>query len=425
MNEPLSGIRVVDMTLAVQGPAASLYLRDMGADVIKVEPPLGDPSRYGRGHDNDTPAETLGPQFVAVNRGKRSVSVDLSTELGRKAVLKLLETADVFLTNYREPALVKLGLGYDALRERFPRLIYASVNGFGPKGVDAEKAMLDGAAVARGGLSYMTGYADDQPLVLGAIVGDTSGAMHLALATMTALYVRERTGVAQRVQTSALGTQLWLQQWELTHTAMTGARLERVGPHHPNIKGPYGIYRTSCGGAIMLAQTMLQDAWDAICIFADMPEVATDPCWNTPGKRLGEGITQQESDDVRKALREAFARRTAAEWDEFLRTQPEAIWERVRNWSEVLEDEQNLVNQYVVTIDVPGFGPTKTIGNLVTLSETPGSVKGGPPILGEHTAEVLSEIGMTAVEIEQIQARAEEVRDEMFALILANQRPPQ
>ena len=422
MKEPLSGIRVVDMTLAVQGPAASLYLRDMGADVIKVEPPLGDPSRYGRGHGNNTPPGTLGPQFVAVNRGKRSVSVDLATELGRKAVFRLLETADVFLTNYRQPALINLGLGYEALHARFPRLIYASVNGFGPKGVDADKAMLDGVAVARGGLSSMTGHAHDQPLVLGAIVGDTSGAMHLALATMTALFVRERTGIAQRVQTSALGTQLWLQQWELTHTAMTGAKLERAGAHHPNIKGPYGIYRTSCGGAIMLAQTMLQDAWDAICIFADMPELAADPCWNTPGKRLGEGITQAESDAVRSALTEAFARRTAAQWDEFLRTQPEAIWERVRTWNEVLEDEQNLVNDYVVTIDVPGFGPTKTVGNLVTLSATPGSVKGGPPMLGEHTAEVLGELGMPTAEIEEIQSRAQKVRDETFALLLQAQQ---
>jgi crotonobetainyl-CoA:carnitine CoA-transferase CaiB-like acyl-CoA transferase len=422
MNEPLSGIRVVDMTLAVQGPAASLYLRDMGAEVIKVEPPIGDPSRYGRGHANETPVGTLGPQFVAVNRGKRSVCVDLSTELGRNAVLRLLETADVFLTNYREPALVKMGLGYDALHARFPRLIYASVNGFGPTGVDADKAMLDGAAVARGGLAHMTGYPDDQPLVLGAIVGDTAGAMHLALATMTALFARERTGIAQRVQTSALGTQLWLQQWELTHTAMTGAKLKRSGPHHPNIKGPYGIYRTSCGGAIMLAQTMLQDAWDAICIFADMPELAIDPRMNTPAKRLGEGITEQDSREVRQALTEAFARKTAAEWDEFLRTQPEAIWERVRNWDEVLEDEQSVVNGYVVSIEVPGFGPTKTVGNLVTLSETPGSVKGGPPVLGEGNAEILAEVGMTAGEIEEIGARATSVRDEAFALIFEAQK---
>ncbi len=417
MDEPLTGIRVVDMTIAVQGPAAGLYLRDMGAEVIKVEPPIGDPSRYGRGHDNDTPPGTLGPQFVAVNRGKRSVCLDMSTELGQRAVHRLLETADVFVTNYREDALERMGLGYDALHARYPRLIYGSVNGFGPKGPDANRAMLDGAAVARGGLSHVTGAAGGPPAAVGAVVADTAGAMHLALAIMTALYVRERTGVGQRVQTSGLGTQLWLQQWELTHTAMTGARLIRSGAHHPNIKGPYGIYPTRCGGAIMLAQTMVQEAWDAICVFAGLPELAVDPRFDTPGKRLGEGITVDDSEDVRAVLRRAFASRTAAEWDAFLRTQPEAIWERVRAWDEVLEDEQNLANGYVTTIDVPGLGATRTVGNLVALSETPGSVKGGPPLLGEGNVEVLGALGFTAAEVDEITARATAVREEAFALL--------
>ncbi len=417
MTEPLTGIRVVDMTLAVQGPAAALYLRDMGADVIKVEPPIGDPSRYGRGHDNATPEGTLGPQFVAVNRGKRSVCIDMSTELGRRAVNALIDTADVFITNYRESALQRMGLGYDALHARLPRLIYASVNGFGPHGPDAGKAMLDGAAVARGGLSNMTGHPDAPPVVLGAIVADTAGAMHLALATLTALFARERTGLGQRVQTSALGTQLWLQQWELTHTAMTGARLQRAGSHHPNIKGSYGIYATRCGGAIMLAQTMTQEAWNAICVFAGVPEHAVDPRWNTPGKRLGEGITGSDSEEIRDTFRRGFATKTAAQWDAFLRTQPEAIWERVRDWHEVLEDEQNLVNDYVATIDVPQLGPTRTVGNLVHLSETPGSVKGGPPLLGEGNAEVLASLGFTAADIAAIDARARQVREELLAQV--------
>ncbi len=420
MNEPLTGIRVVDMTLAVQGPAAALYLRDMGAEVIKVEPPIGDPSRYGRGHDNPTPEGTLGPQFVAVNRGKRSLCIDMTTELGRRAMDALLATADVFLTNYRESALGRMGLGFDALHARFPRLVYASVNGFGPKGPDAEKAMLDGAAVARGGMSHMTGFPDGPPLALGAIVADTAGAMHLALATMTALFARERTGIGQRVQTSALGTQLWLQQWELTHVAMTGARLQRAGAHHPNIKGSYGIYPTQCGGAIMLAQTMTQDAWEAICTFAGIPEHAADPRWNTPGKRLGEGISLEDSREIRATFARAFATKTATEWDAFLRTQPEAIWERVRDWHEVLEDEQNHLNGYVATVDVPQFGPTRTVGNLVHLSGTPGSVKGGPPVLGEANAELLAALGFDRADIESIDRRCQEVREAAFALLLGN-----
>tara|TARA_A100001037_G_scaffold305262_1_gene344677 strand:+ start:734 stop:1996 length:1263 start_codon:yes stop_codon:yes gene_type:complete len=411
MTQPLTEIRVVDMTIAVQGPVASLYLCDMGAEVIKVEPPLGDPTRYQRGHDNQTPESTIGPQYVAANRGKRSLSMDLTTELGLNAMLKLIDSADVFLTNFRAKALDQLGLGFEALNARNPRLIYASVNGFGPTGPDTDKAMLDGAAVARGGLAHMTGMPDGPPVVPGAIIGDTAGGMHLALATMTALFARERTGLGQRVQTSALGTQLWLQQWELTHTAMTGATLTRAGSHHPNIKGPYGIYPTSCGGAIMLAQTMQQEAWDAICAFGDIAEYAFDARFNTPRKRLGEGITTEDSEEIRAALEKAFAGKTALEWDAFLRTQPEAIWERVRDWHQVLQDEQSLANGYLSQVQVPGFGPTTVAGNLVTLSDTPGAHPGDPAMLGEANQEVLSDLGIPQEDIDAIETRAAEVRE--------------
>ncbi len=419
--EPLSGITVVEMTIAVQGPAAGLYLRDMGAQVIKVEPPLGDASRYGRNRDNETPAEAIQSQFVAVNRGKRSVCMDVNTPHGQRAIHALLADADVFLTNYRTPALAVMGLDYEALREQYPDLIHAQVNGFGPLGEDADKAMLDGAAVARGGLANMTGYPDRPPSLPGAIVGDTSGAMHLALAVVTALFARERGAGGQRVQTSALGTQLWLQQWEITHAAMTGANLSRDGSHHPNIRGTYGIYATSDGRAILLAHTMTQDSWDAFCAFAGIPELAIDPRLQTPGARLGEGLTDEDSDEFRAALERAFAQKTAMEWDDFLRTQPEMIWERVRNYPEVLEDPQSLVNDYLVSVDVPGYGSARTVGNLVTLSETPGSVKGDPPVLGEANEELLGDRGFSPEELEEIRIHADAVRTEAFAALLSAQ----
>ena len=419
MAEPLEGMIVVEMTVAVQGPAAGLYLRDMGAEVIKVEPPIGDASRYGRGKHNDTPEGTIGPQFVAVNRGKRSVCIDLATELGQRAVRGLLANADVFLTNYREPALEKMGLGYAAVHAQFPNLVYASVNGFGPAGEDADKAMLDGAAVARGGLAGMTGPADAPPSLPGAIVGDTAGAMHLALGVMTALLSRERHGVGQRVQTSALGTQLWLQQWELTHVSMTGAPLTRDGNHHPNIRGPYGAYRTKDDGAILIAVAMEQESWDAFCAFAEIPELAFDPRLRLPNSRLGEGLTDADSAEFRAKLDRAFAQKTAMEWDDFLRTQPEIIWERVRSWSEVLEDPQNIVNNYITSVNVPGLGQKKTVGNLVTLSETPGSVKGDAPTLGEANAVFLPGAGLTPEEMQEIEARATGAREAAFAALLA------
>lgn len=418
MPEPLDGITVIEMTLAVQGPAAGLYLRDMGAQVIKVEPPMGDPSRYSRGRQNETPDETIAPQYVAVNRGKRSICIDLKTDAGANAMQSLLATADVFLTNYREAALQKMNLGYEQLHQQFPNLVYASVNGFGPEGQDADKAMLDGVAAARGGLVHHTGYPDREPSVAGAIIMDTSGAMQLALGVMTALLSRERYGIGQRVQTSALGAALWLQQWELTHVAMTGADLTRDGNHHPNIRGFYGTYQTSDGGAIMLAQVMDQEGWDSLCIFADVLELSLDPRFQTPGRRLGEGITEQDSVELRQVLKAAFASKTMSEWVDFLYTQPEIIWERVRNWQEVLEDEQNLANGYLTTVEVPGNDKTLTVGNVVALSETPGSEKGNPPLLGEANEEILSKLGLSDTEREEIEIHATRSREETLKELL-------
>jgi len=419
MPEPLAGLTVVEMTIAVQGPAAGVYLRDMGADVFKVEPPLGDPSRYNRARQNETPDGTMGPQYAACNRGKRSLCIDLSTEPGMSAMHALLAQADVFLTNYREPALKNLSLDYETLHAAYPSLVYASVNGFGPKGPDAGKAMLDGVAAARGGLVYHTGYADREACVPGGIIMDTAGAMQLALGVMTALVARERYGIGQHVQNSALGTALWLQQWELTHTAMTGAQLGRDGNHHPNIRGFYGVYNTGDGGAILLTQVMDQEGWDALCIFADALELSFDPRFQTPGQRLGEGISEADSKEVRAILKQAFAAKTTDEWVEFLYTQPEIIWERVRSWSEVLEDEQNIANDYLTDIDVEGVGTTRSVGTLVALSETPGSPKGNPPALGEGNDEVLTQAGISGEIRAEIETHATEQREVFLAELRA------
>ena len=420
-SQPLTGFTVVEMALAVQGPAAALYLADMGAQVIKVEPPLGDPSRYGRGRNNTLAEGSLGPQYVAVNRGKRSISMDVRTELGSKALHGLLAGADVFLTNYRDSALAELGLDYATLHASYPNLIYASVNGFGPAGKDADKAMLDGAAVARGGILQATGDARSGPCLPGAIIGDTCGAMHLALGVVTALLARQRGALGQRVQTSALGTQLWLGQWELTHVSMTGQDLSRHGHHHPNIKGPYGVYRTLDDGAIMLAQTMQQDAWDAFCAFAEVPELAIDPRLQTPGQRLGEGLAEADSTEIQAKLSWAFAQKTAMQWDDFMRTQPEIIWERVRSWSEVLDDPQNIDNGYITRVNVPAVGEVRTVGNLVHLSETPGSEKGDPPELAEANETLLAQAGLTVEEVTAVTEHAAAEREAAFAALLAVQ----
>jgi len=415
MSEPLEGFTVVELASAVQGPAAGLYLRDMGAEVLKVEPPIGDSSRHGRNRNNETPEGTYGPQFVAVNRGKRSLCIDLTTDLGKKALHRLLEKADVMLTNYRMPALKKLGFDYETLRELYPDLVYANVNGFGPEGPDADKAMLDGAAVARGGMLSLTGQKGELPVLLGSVVGDTGGAIQLALGVLTALLARERHGGGQRVSVSGLGAQLWFQQWELTHESMTGKLLERDGQHHCNLRGAYGLYETSDKKAILLAASMTLESWDAFCVFADVPELVFHPKLQTPGGRLGEGLTDEESEEIREKLTTAFCKKTAMEWDDFLRTQPEIIWERVRDHREVFEDEQSLINGYFTKVNIPGLGERTTVGNLVKLSETPGIEKGDPPVLGEANTDVLSSVGIDEKEIQKINSAVEAAREEAVA----------
>jgi len=415
MSEPLEGFTVVELASAVQGPAAGLYLRDMGAEVLKVEPPIGDSSRHGRNRNNETPEGTYGPQFVAVNRGKRSLCIDLTTDLGKKTLHRLLEKADVMLTNYRMPALKKLGFDYETLRELYPDLVYANVNGFGAKGPDADKAMLDGAAVARGGMLSLTGQKGELPVLLGSVVGDTGGAMQLALGVLTALLARERHGGGQRVSVSGLGAQLWFQQWELTHESMTGKLLERDGQHHCNLRGAYGLYETSDKKAILLAASMTLESWDAFCVFADVPELVFHPKLQTPGGRLGEGLTDKESEEIREKLTTAFCKKTAMDWDDFLRTQPEIIWERVRDHREVFEDEQSLINGYFTKVNIPGLGERATVGNLVKLSETPGIEKGDPPVLGEANTDVLSSVGIDEKEIQKINSAVEAAREEAVA----------
>lgn len=417
MTEPLSGIRVLEMATAIQGPGAAVYLADMGAEVIKVEPPVGDGSRYHRGANNTLPTDAMGAQFISMNRGKRSVSIDFHTELGRSVVERLLGQTDVFLTNFRASALKRMGLDFATLHARHPKLIHASVNGFGPLGPDADKAMLDGAAQARGGVIALTGPADGPAMPPGAAIADTAGAMQFALAVMTALFARERTGIGQQVRSSSLGAQLFLQMWELQHSIITGRTLTRAGGHHPNILSPYGVYRTRDGGAFLFAVAMSDESWFAFCDFAGLPDLATDPCWNNGGKRIGYAGDSTNVDASRKRMAEAFAKKTTAEWTTFLATQPEIIYERVRDYMDVLVDPQNIANGYIVDMDLPVIGPSKVVGNLINLSETPGSVKGPPPALGEATAEVMRRLGFGDAEIESVVKQATAQRELALAAV--------
>lgn len=410
MESALSGIKVVELGIAIQGPAAGMYLAEHGAEVIKIETPVGEENRHHFGYGKSLPKAVPAPQFVANNRGKRLMTLDAKGELGREVLRRLIAKADVFLTNYRENALNRLGLGYEELHRLNPRLIYAIASGFGSKGPVADRAMLDPMAQARGGLVSVTGSPDRPQVLAGAAMADTTGAGQLIVGILTALLARERHGVGQRVGTSSYGAQLWHQAFELTYTSMTGyvpRSSEGIHPLAPG--GSSGVFRTADGGAVAFLDTLSPEVWTEFCERAGKPELARDARWDSAYKRLATDNT----DALRLQVAEIFASRTTAEWEAFF-SDPYLMFQRVFDYEDVLADPQALENGYISEIELPEMGRTKVVGNTIELSETPPEVRPLACELGEHTEAILLEYGYGPAEVRDIRKETEDAKSREF-----------
>lgn len=412
MAQPLTGIKVVEMGMAIQGPAAGVYLSDMGAEVLKVEPPIGDSSRFHRGVNNDTPPETPGAMFIAGNRGKKSICLDVHSEKGREVLQAMIAEADVFMSNYRPVFLNRLNLDYESLKKCNPNLIYAVVNGFGPFGPDVNRPMVEGAAQARGGVANLCGPGDGLAMMPGATIADGTGAIGFALGIMTALLERERHGTAQSVSTSALGAQIFIQSWEIQQCILTGEPLQRAGSHMPNIRGPYGIYEASDGGMFLF--TLVGDeGWSLLCEMGGDPDLAKDQNWDDAFKRMGAvpGIQDEESvANVRERVKNIFRSKTTPEWKDFFYSRDDCIVEKIQDHGEVLLDPQVLANDYVVPMSFEGIGESMVVGNQVQLSETPAVVKRPPPSLGDSTREIMKGLGYSDGDVDQVESHTLGIR---------------
>lgn len=390
MAGALEGIRVLDLSTLVQGPQAAALLHDLGAEVIKIElPGVGDVGRHvapvaERGHS---------AVFVACNRGKRSVTLDLRTPGGKQVLERLVEQSDVLLSNFKPGTLEEWGLGWEHLQTINPRLIWAAGSFLGPRGEEATREGADMVGQAYGGLISANGVDGGELTPVGALVADHCGSQNLSNGILAALFSRERTGRGQRVDVSLLGGQIWLQASEVTHYLLSGEQAGRANGGHPLVDALYGIFATS-DGYIAIAGCP-DHLWPGMVRAVERPELHDNP-------RFGNYFTTPEiRAELREVFGEIFATRTTAEWSERLAAEGQRF-APVREHPEVVADPQTAANDYIVDVDHPDWGPTKMVGCPITMSDTP--TRWGTEVaeLGQHTEEVLVEFGFSWEEIGEL-----------------------
>ncbi len=386
MAGPLDGIRVVEITMFQQGPVAGMRLGDLGAEVIKVEPKTGDPARgMMRIIGADTGLKGRNYYFESNNRNKRSIALDLNTEKGKEIFLELIKRADVFLTNMSIAAPKRMGIDYQTLSSINPRLIYAQASGWGRQGPDANELSFDYTGIARSGTMMMCGERDGPPGTLIPGMGDEMGGLTCAWAVTAALYVREKTGKGQLVDTSLMGSLIALNGVNFAATGVLGREFPRLLRAEAG-NAIYNHYKCKDGKWIVIAHLQPDRYWPNVCKAMGLEELEHDPRFNTIEARHDNGK------ELVPILDERFATKTRDEWMEIFKRE-NVIYTPIQSPTEVFNDPQALANEYIVKVDHPVWGKIKMLGFPWTFHETPASVRREAPELGQHTEEILLELG--------------------------------
>lgn len=386
MAMPLDGIRVIDWTIWQQGPVCSTMLGDLGADVIKIEERIGgDPGRGMAKLSGIDMADKPNFYFEANNRNKRGITVDLKKPEGLAIVHQLVETADVFVQNFRQGVAERLGLGYADLRPRNPRLIYATATGYGPEGPESGDPSFDQLGLARSGIMLAAGEPDMPPLAIAGGIADQMGAIMLAYGVLAALLARERFGVGQAVDGSHLGSMMALQGLSVSARLMWGFAIPRM-PRKYQANPLWNHYQCKDGRWICLGMLQPDRYWADFCRVVGRPELAADERFADLRVRAANAGAAIEILDA------LFAEKPLAEWLRLLRAGGDFIFCQVNSVDDLPDDPQVKANDYVVDYDHPRHGPTQVIGLPLRLSETPGSIRRPAPEFGEHTEEILTEV---------------------------------
>src|SRR6266446_271831 len=389
---PLAGLKVIDLSHVMAGPACSMLLADMGADVIKVEKiPGGDDLR------RSVPPTLAGESaaFLILNRNKRGIAVDLKTESGRAILLRMLENADVMIENYRPGTMERMGLGYDALHALNPRLIYCSISGFGRTGPYADRGGFDLVTQGMSGLMSITGEGPGCPPVkLGAPVTDITAGILACVGILAALHSRSSTGQGQMVDTSLFEAGIMHTYWQSAICFATGVAPGPMGTAHP-LNAPYQAFPVADGWITVGAAN--QGNWLRLLEALGAPELGNDPRFVNNADRM------RNLPALQAALTPLFKGRRSAEWLQRLEEAGVPAGP-VLDVGQMHADPQTLARQMIVETSHPTAGQVESIGLPIKFSETPGSVRRAAPVLGQHTREVLREHGFSDAETDQMVA---------------------
>ncbi len=392
---PLKGVRVLDWTMWQFGPVSTSMMGDMGADVIKIESMDGDAGRV-----MNTDVHGRNPYFEACNRSKRGIVVDLKTPEGKEVIYNLVKTADVFVQNFRQGVAQRLSMDYATLKQHNPMLVYASANGYGPKGPDSAEPSFDGCGQARGGLMMAATPIDaEEPSTVQGGVSDQIGAIMVCFGVLAALVARREQGVGQELDASHLSSVMWLQGLHITMNGFSGRRekeaFDRKRPANPLT----GYYKCKDDRWIRLMMLQSDRYWERFTRALDIPEVKDDPRFNTLQRRT------EYSAELVALLDTQFLTRTYDKWVEAFRANGDFVYAKVQSIGELPDDPQVIANDYITKFDHPVYGLVDECRHPINYYETPAGIWREAPEFGQHTEEVLLEAGYGWGDIEKLREK--------------------
>jgi len=389
---PLGGVRVLDLTRALSGPFCTMILGDLGADVIKVEPLDGDMMRQWGPYDR-----TESVYYLTGNRNKRAIAINFRSEEGLELIKSLAKECDVLVENFKPGSMDAMGLNYEKLAEINPRLIYMSITGFGRDGPNSDQPGFDQIAQGYSGLMSVTGSEESGPLRVGVAIGDQTTGMWAAIGVLAALAKREKTGVGHRIDTSLMASLVGLLSVQGQRFLSLGETPGLAGNNHP-VVSPCGVFQTKDGPINIAANTT--NMWVSLCNILELNELVSD------ARFIDNASRAVNRDELKNLIEKKLAMFDRQHWTNLFNKAGVPAGP-INNMAEVFSDDQVLHCKLVEEVKHPVLGPLKLVGIPIQFDQQKGnSIKRAPPLLGEHTAEILKEFGWSTSDIDALEGRS-------------------